>query len=465
MGDFRKQRKLFAWIGIVFFGAVLICLACVRVYLYTRYHTKKSMTVAVKEFTSETYPDNPATLNQHHGEYSHPQVMIQQHQHNVFDLVFLPGNSKSAKIIFKKINAGLMTPSVPKWVKEDKNLTRIALTDRQWNRQQVIFKSPSFEVIGGDGIEKNLIYEAHLAKNCLNAGLWEILLYSKKNKNHQKELIYQGWFTFPLGYYKQIFEQNTGFSYWRHAFYLEHWVTPESLQIEVGKLREVIQTYHLVLTEDTDEPAATDGEQVNKRKNIISKHPLNIFKDYRDLDVAFSTFSAPGVYQKNKPWTHEYWRINHPISAVLQVVRSPAEPKKPLEELVIAYSDDLPNQNNDSYFYISGFDISKLPRLDPKYYAKGKLFLMGIGTAPLKEAYTALLKKPPSMSPAFSVFLNEKNEWINHHEAAIDGVILLVDKYKANRLHMYMISYERHAVVAHYVMTLPEEFLRREQSV
>lgn len=461
MSDFRQQRKWFARIGIALFVLILIVLACVRVYLYMRYHTQKSMTLAVKEYTPQTYPDNPAPLSVHHGKYSHPKVRIQHHQNNQFDLIFLPGNQESAKIFFKNINAGLMTPSVPEWVKNDENLTRIALTDRQWNRQQVIFKSPDFEVIGGDGIEKHLIYEAHLAKNCLNAGFWEILLFSKKN--NKKELVYQGWFTFPLGYYKAIFEHNTGFSYWRHASYLESWITPEGLELDLNQLRTVTRTYPLVLTQDIDEPIALDGEQVNKHKNIISNHSLNQFKDYMNNEVAFSTFIPPGIYQKNKPWKHEYWRIDHPISAVLQVVRTTAKPNQDLYELVIVYSDDEPNQNNDSYFYVSGFDIKKLPRLDPKQYAKGKLFLMGVGTPPLKQTYTALLKNPPESDPIFSVFLNEKDEWINHHEAAIDGAILFIDKYKKNRLHMYVVSYERHAVVAHYIITLPEDFLRRER--
>ncbi|MCH9756435.1 MAG: hypothetical protein K0U37_04490 [Gammaproteobacteria bacterium] len=466
MGDFknRNKRKRWAWIGILFFGAVLVFLACARVYLYKRYHTKQDMMVSVKEFTVKEYPDNPAVLSKHHGEYSHPKVMIHQNKENSFDLVFLPGNDKSAKIVFKNIDIGLMTPSVPKWVRDDKGLTRIALTDRQWNRQQVIFSADDehIEVIGGDGGEKQL-YQVHLAKNCLNAGLWEVLLYSQEN--HKKTLLYQGWFTFPLGHYKTIFKQNTGFSYWRHAPYLEHWFTPESIQVDVGKLREVVDTYPLVLMQDMDEKIAVGGEQIHKKKNIVSKEKLETFKDYMKEDISFSTFLPPGIYRKNEPWTHEYWRINHPISAALNVIYPFVKTKKPLQELVIAYSDDKPNNNNDSYFYLSGFDMSRLPRLDPKQYAQGQLFLMGIGTPPLKQNYRALSKHPPSMSPVFSVLLNERAEWINHHEAAIDGAILFMDKYKSNRLHMYLVSYERHAVVAHYVMILPDDFLRQEREL
>ncbi|MDF1645405.1 MAG: hypothetical protein P1U61_00270 [Legionellaceae bacterium] len=462
MADWEKKRKRWVWLSLFCVVMIVIFLVCAQVYLYKRYHTQKNMTVAVQTFTPEEYPDNPAHLSQHYGEYSHPHLVIQENKDKSFNLVFLPGNAKSAKILFKQIDIGLMTPSVPEWVKGNQALTRIALTDRQWNRQQVMFNADNahIEVIGGDGVEQRDVYQLQLVKNCLNAGLWEILLYSKEE--HQKTVLYQGWFTFPLGYYKSIFEKNTELSYWRHAPYLEHWMAPEQLQVDVNKLRKVVQSYPLVLTQDMDEKIAVDTDQVSKRKNIISKSDIKIFKDYMEEDVAFSTFVPPGIYQKNKPWTHEYWRINHPISAVLHVIRSPGS-QKPLQEIVITYSDDKPNQNSDSYFYVSGFDLNHLPKRDPTQYAQGQLFLMGIGTPPLQESYDTLLKHPPSKRAVFSVLLNERKEWIDHHEAAIDGVILFIDKHHQHHLHMYLVAYERHAVIAHYVMTLPDDFLHRKR--
>lgn len=81
---------------------------------------------------------------------------------------------------------------------------------------------------------------------------------------------------------------------------------------------------------------------------------------------------------------------------------------------------------------------------------------MGIGTAPLKQRYRDLIKFPPENRSEFSVFLNDQNEWINHHDMAIDGAILFLDKKTPGLLHMYLVSYERHAVVAHYSIKLPK---------
>ena len=436
---------------ILFVMALLVLF--VGLYLYNRYHTSSTMTIKVQEFTPQEYPDNPATKSSHHGQYSHNRLILKQENDSHFTFTFLPGNSSSATIVFKNIDVGLMTPSVPSCIKNNPDLIRISLTDRQWNRQQVSFdvNSPQIKIKGGDGFEKHNLVQAELAKNCLNAGLWEILLFNKEN--NKKTLLYQGWFTFPLGHYKAIFEKNTGLAYRNHWYYLEHWFDPKGTVVQVDKLRDVIRTHPVQLHYDLNEPVIADGEQVNKTKNIMSINDINTFKDYYHDGVTFSTFAPPGIYRKDKPWKNEFWRIIHPKSAVLNDIKTPN--KKHLQEIVVSFTDP---KNEPSYFYLSGFDINKLPRLNHREYAKGELYLMGIGTAPLKERYVDLMKNPPETRSEFSIFVNDKGEWINHHNMAIDGSILLLDKNHPNFLHMYLVSYERHAVIAHYWIELPEQF-------
>lgn len=87
---------------------------------------------------------------------------------------------------------------------------------------------------GGDGWEVENLYSVALAKNCLNAGLWELILTIEKDG--EKEMYYQGWFTFPLGLYKEIFEHNTGLPYWKHWYYLEHWFDLVGMVMHLDKL-------------------------------------------------------------------------------------------------------------------------------------------------------------------------------------------------------------------------------------
>lgn len=429
---------------------VILLSAAVTIYLYHRYHTKPLMTLLVKEYKPNEYPDNPASLSRQHGKYSHEKLQLKKENGSHFTFTFLPGNKESATITFKNIDVSLMTPSIPACVKDNPNLTRISLTDRQWNRQQVSFEpnSSHIEITGGDGFEKNNLYSAELAKNCLNAGLWEVLLFNRENG--KKTLFYQGWFTFPLGHYKEIFEKNTGLAYRNHWYYLEHWFDSEGKVVDVNKLRKVMRSAPVNLQSDFEEPAVSDGEQVNKKKNIIAEHTIHQFKDYYRENVKFSTFLPPGIYRKDKPWDNEYQLISNPTSATFNEIKTPDGMSR--QEVVIHYQG-----KDGSYdFYLSGFDKAKLPRLEPQNYARGNLYLMGIGTAPLKQSYSELKDIPPENRSEFSVFLNDHNKWINHHDMAIDGTILFLDKKKPNLLHMYLVSYERHAVVAHYSIKLPE---------
>lgn len=432
--------------------AIVLLMLSVGIYLYNRYHTSRTMVINVKEFTDQEYPDNPATLSKLHGQYSHHRLLLKQEDDSHFTFTFLPGNPSSATLVFKDIDVGLMTPSLPTCIKNNPDLVRISLTDRQWNRQQVSFDvhSPHLNVTGGDGFEKNNLYQAELAKNCLNAGLWEVVLFNQEN--NRTTLFYQGWFTFPLGHYKTVFEKNTGLAYRNHWYYLEHWFDPEGTTVNVDRLRDVVRAHPVPLHYDLNEPVIADGEQVNKTKNIMSTAEIKIFKDYYQDGVAFSTFAPPGIYRKDKPWKNEFWRLSHPMSAVINDIQTPDNRR--LHEIVVRFTDP---KNDTSYFYLSGFDSSKLPRLDRQEYAKGELFLMGIGTAPLKQKYADLMHTTPENSSEFSFFVNGQGAWMNHHDMAIDGSILFLDKNDPDLLHMYLVSYERHAVIAHYWMELPKQ--------
>ena len=351
-----------------------------------------------------------------------------------------------------------MTPSVPNWVKGDAGLTRLALTDRQWNRQQVSFgRDPDhIEVTGGDGFEAKHLVSAELAKNCLNAGLWEVLLFV--DEDGQKKLYYQSWFTFPLGHYKKVFEHNTGLSYWRHWYYLEHWFNPAGTAVRLDSLRRVIAEREVPATFDRDEMVLFDGEQVRKRRTTIAEN-VRTWGDFYDArKVRFAAFIPPGRYSVEHPWKNEYWRIDRFEKAILREVESPGS-DSPLHELELVLSS---TRNGEKVrFLVSGFDPEKLPRLAPQQYAGTmtatardaavRAYMpMGIGTPPFFQDYAALRNAPPHTSPFFSVALDDKDQWINHHDLAIDGPVLHRDDQESSVLHVYLLSYERHTLIGHW---------------
>src|SRR5207247_5145537 len=144
-------------VGLVTGGLLLVAIAGVAVRTYFRYKTADVMEVPLREYTNAEYPEDPADRSLHFGQYDGRRLTLVKKDATHFDFVFESDQPHVARIIFRDVDVSLMTPSLPEWTKTDDGLRRIALTDRQWNRQQVRFGgpgSPHVEVTGGDGWEK-----------------------------------------------------------------------------------------------------------------------------------------------------------------------------------------------------------------------------------------------------------------------------------------------------------------------
>ncbi len=106
-------------------------------------------------------------------------------------------------------------------------------------------------------------------------------------------------------------------------------------------------------------------------------------------------------------------------------------------------------------FIVSGVDFDALPQLPVADYSKGLYMPMGIGVPPFYQSEAELQKNPPQLSPYVCVLLDADGKWIDHHSLAIDGPVMHRDVDDPNRLHVYLLSYERHTVIAHLVVPLP----------
>ncbi|MBI1833194.1 MAG: TVP38/TMEM64 family protein [Planctomycetes bacterium] len=419
---------------------------------YFRYRTDPVMTVPIREYSNHEYSDDPAQRSVHFGKYDGRQLSLEQKDETHFDFVFTSPHAHVARVAFRNVDVSLMTPGLPEWTKSDPGLRRIALTDRQWNRQQVRFDpaSPQVEIEGGDGFEKKRLFSAELAKNCLNAGLWEILLFVEEDG--KKALYYHGWFTFPLGHYKGIFEHNTGLAYWQHWHYLEHWVDPAGIALGMDDLRTVQRERAVDVTDLVDEPIFAAGEQRGKTRIMLAPNVIR-WKDFSDgRKIRFATFLPPGRYSVNHPWKNEFWRLERLDKAIWRDIRSPAG-KLHLHELEFVFeSSKLAGQCR---FLIGGVNLAELPKLAPVDYPKGLYMPMGIGIPPFAQSYADLQKHPPHRSPFYCLMLDEADRWINHHEVAVDGPVAHRDRDDPERLHVYLLSYERHTLLKHLIVRLP----------
>ena len=109
----------------------------------------------------------------------------------------------------------------------------------------------------------------------------------------------------------------------------------------------------------------------------------------------------------------------------------------------------------ETRLYIGGLDLSKAPELSTDNYPKGVYLPMGIGTPPFYQDYKVLLQDDPQDNPYYSFVLDENNAWIDHHSMAVDGPVIHRDIDNPELLHLYLMSYERHLLVAHFELTVP----------
>lgn len=443
--------------ALLIFSVLVLNLLLVFVgFFFARYKTEQITEVKLQELSHFDYPENPANLSTQHGRYNDRKLKIIQKDQTHFDLILEPkekNNPQISKIIFKNIDISLFVTGKPSWIK-DQNLEIIAITDREWNRQQASFGRDSQNLeISKEGFDAKNLYSAALAKNCLNAGYWEILLSSKEN--NKKALYYQAWFTFPIGHYKKLFEQNSQRKYLKHLWRLEHWVDPEGLKLNLNQIRQVLNEKKTNKAQFLGEESVfAYGEQARK---IRTSQTINI-KQWQDFykranypEIKFATFFGSGQYRNQKPWSNEYWRIAKFQEIKLREIKTKSSEKK-LQELEISFKDQKTGQTNR--LLVGGIDLEKTPQLPVKEYYKGFYMPMGISVPPFYQSYQELLENNPLESTYYSLLLDQENRWLNHHDIALDGSVIHKDQSDPGLFHLYLLSYERHTLIGHFIFSI-----------
>ncbi|WP_448272797.1 hypothetical protein [Nostoc sp. DSM 114160] len=447
--NFRVTKKQ------ILFSTLVFCFGLLGLggfWFKSRYKFDNQMNVKLQELSNVDYPANPAPLGKNFKRYSNRKLTLIKKDDTHFDFVLEATDKNTAKIVIKNIDLELLVPKIPEWVKKDRGLETIAFTDREWNRQQISFpaNSKNIEIVGGDGFEKQNIVEIALANNCLNAGLWEILLFTKEDNN--KSLYYQSWFTFPIGHYKNIFEKINKISYWQHWWKLEHWQDPSGTIVKTNLLRNVIDQKEVATQFPLDERIIVSGEQSRKVRTTLATN-ISKWRDFYDVknEVRFASFRAPGFYDQNKPWGNQYWRIGKFDKAILRNIK-PIGVEQNLQEIELGFTDTKTGEQNK--LFISGINLKTLPQLPVADYSKGLYMPMGIGIPPFYQSYEELTKNHPDVSPYFSFLLDSQGRWIDHHHLAVDGSVMHLDKDNSNLLHLYLLSYERNTLIAHFLIDL-----------
>jgi hypothetical protein len=203
-------------------------------------------------------------------------------------------------------------------------------------------------------------------------------------------------------------------------------------------------------TFDRSEKVLAAGEQLRKRRTTLAENIVSWGDFYDGRKVHFASFIPPGRYSVSHPWKNQYWRMDRFEKTILREIVSPAS-AEPLQELELVFSST--KQEGVCRFIVSGFDLQKLPQLAMQDYPKGLYMPMGIGVPPFFQSYDELQQQPPDKSPYVSVLLDGNEKWIDHHRFGIDGPVMHRDATNPDLLHVYLLSYERHSLIGHLVLS------------
>ncbi|MFK7785822.1 MAG: hypothetical protein AB8B56_11935 [Crocinitomicaceae bacterium] len=405
---------------------------------------------SLRELSDEEYPDNPDITVRHEKCVETTMKSIEFiRKGELFDVYVIPDNTDDDTAHLFEIDLMEFIPTIPEYARDDEYLSLIAIVNQEWNRNQVKWqddqlKTASHEencVVNGEKVAR-----LDLARNCLNSYLWEVFLYTDVNGSNEN--FYHGWFDFPKDLYHELFAKRNNKQFDEVADFLENWQNPPSKKINLSKLRSIISQSAPRYADLSNEMYPISGERKKKQIGVITPTEVTKMSDFHTDASTFATFTPPGFYNRSDPRTTELGRFKKLEGVIYRTTQTPLGEHS---EFHLNYSDD---QARKTQLVIGGLDLSTLPRLSTDEANSGHQFSMGIGNHPFYEDYALHENKCSLTNPYFGVLLDENGNWLDSHYVGIDGPLLHLDKDDPNILHIWILSFERHALVAHYVLDL-----------
>lgn len=393
------------------------------------------------ELTDAEYPDNTDIGYRHslYGSLHLDKVYFIPNSDSLFNIVFT--NAAQDSIIFKDITFKEWMPEASNLVRNDPYLHRIGIINQEWNRNQIQFDSSQFRTVGEKlkGIKR-----VDIARNCLSAYLWELILYVEESNTVLP--IHHNWFNFPNDLYAILFKKYDGedFDIYRNS--LEYWIEPDHKPIEIHNLRSKLKETVVTFINHNNESYAKKGEREKKYKNIIYPKNTTRIQDFLTDSTQFATFSAPGFYNTKNPKKTELSRLANPYLLIVRKVLS--SQKDTLIEIELQFAHKNPDKVTK--FVLSGLVKNEIPVLDTAFTHLGWQNSMGFGNHTFYETYTHALTHPTKTSPYFCYLADSQNRWLDSHVIGIDGPLLHWDIHDSTILHLWIISFERHSLVGHY---------------
>lgn len=412
---------------------------------------KKSYESVITVLTDAQYPDNNSIGFRSNlvGSYAHNRIQFTEVSKGYYDITVYPGNAISDTIFLANINLIEMVPAAPAYLRADNYLTNLAILNQEWNRIQVRFNNSYYKLSGG-GNEESVISRFDLANNCLSKGEWEMILYTKENNNDV--LYYQCWFQFPEELYDAMFYEKNGIGINAYNDIIKNYKIEQSAQVNLDHVRTVNYEKEATFVNLNNELYPLKGERLTKAKNIVSPIEYTSINDFLNDNTKFATYASPGYYTRSDPRAtylsgfSDLTKVTYckSISANLKGSQS--------DELQLIFSNS--DNSLTTRLIIGGLQIEKLPVLNIENMQKGWQQPMGFSNHSFYSDYQTILNNSASDNPYFAVLMDENNFWLDSHEIGIDGPLMFIDESDNTKLHVLLLSFERHAFVGHFVIDL-----------
>jgi hypothetical protein len=393
---------------------------------------EKRWTVEVRPEAPTGYADNPSTLATPLRQ-DLTKAALALHDDGRFDLDL--GSGEGA-VSLKGVDLALLVPRLPAYVGKDANLVAYAVLQREFNRNEVKFGP----VPGAD--------DFRLANNCLKQGLWEVMLDKKTEKG--TAMFFHGWFPFPADGYSAVFEKVNGVPYEGCRKVIESYPTIDGTPAPLEALRAVeSETKGLAPVALLDEPVVRFGEQKRKQKLLLNEK-IETYRDFCDekkQPIKTASFIEPGLYDSKQPVSFDLRWLASPKEAIRRRAKT-VTGGTDVDEVEIVFA-------NGHRLVIADRDLGTLAPLAAAPDADKDLLRLtfGIGTPDIYAAIADRSKEIAEARPNWVFLLDPAGKNIDNHKTGVDRVFVWREEGAAPKLHLYLVGYERIAVVGH--VTVP----------
>jgi hypothetical protein len=322
---------------------------------------------------------------------------------------------------------------VPSLARGEPTLTRIALMQREFNRNETKFGPV------GD------FAESKIANNCLRAGLWEVILEKKKDDG-TTGMKYHGWFELPKEEYARLFEQASGLKFADYEKSLAQYPAMGGFPVPLEKLRTVVKDhpitkFDLHLADKVDQ----FPEQQRKAALLLNKE-IATYGDFvaaKNQPITTAKFSEPGLYDSADPVKFDLAWLAHVKAVHIRSVKG-FNDKNELGEIEVVYE-------NGNRLLLGDADLGRAAPLAKAPEKDGDVLRLtfGIGTP---DIYATLAERTAEFTAGrgnYLMLIDAKGNHVDNHAAGIDRAFLYRSGTGLGDMNVLLVGYERIAIVSH----------------